>query len=120
MNELMTQLQPIIINAAVVIITTVGGFLGKICYNWVKEKIDTEEKKKVVESTVKYVNQIYKDLDGESKLQQAQDTILEQLNEKGIKITDLELRVLIEAAVNSFKDTATDGKVDNTKELENK
>lgn len=114
LEELMTQLQPLIINAAVVIITGVGAAVGKWVHNWVKQKADTEEKQKVVETTVKYVQQVFKDLDGEAKLEKAQETIVEQLNEKGIKITDLELRVMIEAAVNSFKDTVVDGKQDNT------
>lgn len=112
LDQIMTELQPIIVNASVVILTTVGGVLGKMVYNWIKEKIDTEQKEKIVNTTVKYVNQLYKDMNGDDKLNQAQNAIIEQLNQKGIKITDLELRVMIEAAVNSFKDTVVDGKVD--------
>lgn len=112
LDQIMVDLQPIIVNAAVTIITGVFTAAGVWVHNWLKTKADTEEKKKVVETTVKYVKQIYNDLDGNAKLEKAQAAILEQLNEKGIKITDLELRVMIEAAVNSFKDTVVDGKVD--------
>ena len=51
------------------------------------------------------MEQIYKDLDGATKLEKAKDNILAQLNEKGISISELELDVLIEATVNGFKKT---------------
>lgn len=104
MNELMTELQPIIMNAAVVILTAIGSYVGLKVKTFIKEKADTDTKKKVVETTCKYVEQIYKDLDGASKLEKAKDNILAQLNEKGISISELELDVLIEATVNGFKD----------------
>ncbi|WP_346697872.1 phage holin, LLH family [Thomasclavelia spiroformis] len=104
MNELMTELQPIIMNAAVVILTAIGSYVGLKVKTFIKEKADTDAKKKVVETTCKYVEQIYKDLDGAAKLEKAKDNILEQLNEKGITISELELDVLIEATVNGFKD----------------
>ena len=109
MNELMTQLQPIIMNAAVVILTAIGSYVGLKVKTFIKEKADTDTKKKVVETTCKYVEQIYKDLDGASKLEKAKDSILEQLNEKGVSISELELDVLIEATVNGFKDATVQG-----------
>lgn len=105
MNELMNQLQPIIMNAAVVILTAIGSYVGLKVKTFVKEKADTDTKKKIVETTCKYVEQIYKDLDGATKLEKAKDNILAQLNEKGISISELELDVLIEATVNGFKKT---------------
>lgn len=120
LDEIMLELQPLIVNAAVVIITTVATAAGTWVHSWIKKKADTEEKKKVIETTVKYVNQVYKDLNGDEKLQKAQEAIVEQLNEKGVKITELELRVMIEAAVNTFKDAVVDGKVDNTPAIEEK
>lgn len=120
LDEIMLELQPLIVNAAVVIITTVATAAGTWVHSWIKKKVDTEEKKKVVETTVKYVNQVYKDLNGDEKLQKAQEAIVEQLNEKGVKITELELRVMVEAAVNTFKDAVVDGKVDNTPAIEEK
>lgn len=103
MNELMIELQPIIMNAAVVILTAIGSYVGLRVKTFIKEKTDTETKKKVVETTCKYVEQLYFDLEGEAKLKKAKESILEQLNEKGVTITELELDVLIEATVNGFK-----------------
>lgn len=81
-----------------VIITGVSTFvLSKI-----KEKINTETKKDVVKTTVKFVEQVYKDLHGEEKLQIAKENALELLNEKGIHITELELTAMIESVLAEF------------------
>ncbi len=66
-------------------------------------KIETDRTKKaVVETCVKAVEQIYKDLHGDEKLAKACENISEMLAEKGISITDLEMRLLIEACVSEF------------------
>ena len=104
MSELMTELQPIIMNAAVVILTAIGSYVGLKVKTFIKEKVDTDTKRKVVETTCRYINQLYDDLDGAEKLEKAKENILAQLNEKGITISELELDVLIEATVNGFKD----------------
>lgn len=109
LNELMTELQPVIINAAVVVLTTVASYVGMKIKNIYKEKVDTETKKKVVETTCRYINQLYNDLDGSQKLEKAKENIVDQLNEKGISITELELDVLIESSVNSFKNAVAQG-----------
>ena len=100
LNELMTELQPVI---------TVASYVGMKIKNIYKEKVDTETKKKVVETTCRYINQLYNDLDGSQKLEKAKENIVDQLNEKGISITELELDVLIESTINSFKDAVTQG-----------
>lgn len=103
-DDLMTQLQPLIINAAITILTAVATYVGVMVKNFIQEKVNSEEKKKIVETTCRYINQIYKDVDGPTKFEKAKESIVQQLNEKGINITDLELEVLIESTVNSFKD----------------
>lgn len=85
------------------ILTAVASFIGLKIKGVYEKYIDDKTKKSVVDSTVKYVEQIYKDLKGEEKLAKAKENILALLNEKGITITDLEMDVLIEAACNSFK-----------------
>lgn len=105
MDELITQLQPAVVSICVTVLTALGSWIGIKVKQLYTEKVNTETKKNVVETTCRYVNQLYYDLDGPSKLEKAKTEILNQLNEKGIKITDLELNVLIEAAVNGFKDS---------------
>ena len=48
------------------------------------------------------VEQIYKDLNGPEKFEMALQSMTDILNEKGITITALEARMLIEAAVGEF------------------
>ena len=104
MEELMLELQPLIINAVITIVGAVATYVGVRLKSIFEEKVNTEQKKKIVETTCRYVNQLYKDLEGPAKFQKAKDVILQQLDAKGIIITELELDVLIESTVNSFKD----------------
>lgn len=67
----------------------------KILY---QKHIDERLKKSIVDSTVKYVEQIYPNLSSKAKYKKAEDSALELLTEKGISITELELKVLIEAS----------------------
>lgn len=85
------------------ILTGIASFVGLKIKSIYEKYINDKTKKSVVESTVKYVEQIYTDLHGEEKLNKALESAIEILNEKGITITDLELRVLIESVCNSFK-----------------
>ena len=65
--------------------------------------INTKEKQAVCKTVVAAVNQIYYDLDGPEKLQKAIESASEMLAAKGITVTELELRMLLEAAVNAAK-----------------
>lgn len=85
------------------ILTTIVSFVGLKIKSIYEKYINDKTKKSVVEHTVKYVEQIYTDLKGEEKLNKAIESSIELLNEKGITITELELRVLIESVCNSFK-----------------
>ena len=104
MENFMAQLMPAVISVAITCLTAVATYVGNTVKKYFEEKANDETKRKVVETTCRYVNQIFVDLDGPSKLEKAKENILLQLNEKGVPITDLELDVLIESTVNSFKD----------------
>ena len=67
------------------------------------QKVNTETKKEVVEATVKYVQQVYKALDGAEKLDKAVERSSIILTEKGIPISEAELTMLIESAVYGLK-----------------
>lgn len=89
------------------VLTSVASFIGLKIKSIYQNYINDKTKKDVVESTVKYVEQLYKTCKGEEKLEIAKKNILALLNEKGISITELELNVLIEATCNSFKSKLT-------------
>ncbi len=99
-NQLVTAIMPYVIT----IVTAIFGYLAVRVKAKFDEKINTETKRAVIEDTVKYVQQVYETLDGKEKLQKALETSIEWLNQKGIKITEAEATILIEAAVKGFKE----------------
>lgn len=94
------------------ILTAVAGYLGIVVKQLYTKYINDKTKQAVAKTVVQAVEQIYTDLHGEEKLDQALTAASEMLAEKGITITDLELRMLIEAAVaefnKAFEKTETD------------
>lgn len=89
------------------IITAVASFIGMSIKKAYTKYVDTKTKKEIVDSTVKYIEQIYKGvtISNEDKLSKAKEKALEWLNSKGLKISDTELDILIESAVNGLKKT---------------
>lgn len=86
------------------IITAIAGYIGIVVKNLYTKYINDKTKQAVAKTVVQGVEQIYKDLHGEEKLNLALQAASEMLLEKDITITDLELRMLIEAAVAEFND----------------
>ena len=85
-----------------IVVTAVFSYVGVAIKTLYKKYVTSIEKRKIVTDVVRAVEQMYHDLDGAQKLGEAKTGALELLNAKGIKITDFELRMLIEAAVSGF------------------
>lgn len=85
-------------------ITAIAGYVGIVLKNLCTKYINDKTKRAVAKSAVQFVEQVYKDIHGEAKLNEALKCASEMLAEKGIAITSLELRVLVEAAVAEFND----------------
>lgn len=100
-NEFITMYGSTILHS---ILTAIAGYLGIVLKNLYEKYINDKTKKDVAETCVKAIEQLYKDLHGEEKLQKAVEAASEMLMSKGITITDIELRMLIEAAVGEFND----------------
>lgn len=98
-SEFITQYGPSILYT---IITAIAGYIGIVLKNLCKRYVDDKVKKSVVETVVKGVEQIHQDLQGSEKLDIAIDNAIEMLENKGITVTELELRMLIEASVGEF------------------
>lgn len=79
--------------------SALGVVLKKIYDRTIGERIKDKIKREVAAQVVKFVEQVYKDLHGEEKLEKAIEAAAEMLNEKGITISELELRVLLESAL---------------------
>lgn len=95
---------PNLLEIVAIILTGVATYFGTKIKNVYEEKVNDETKRKVVSTVVKAIEQLYKELKGEEKLEKAKESILEMLDEKGISITELELNMLIEEVCNSFKE----------------
>lgn len=84
------------------IITFVATYLGGYIKSIVTKQFNDKTKQDVAKTCVKAVEQIYKDLHGDEKLQKAIEAASEMLANRNITITDIELRMLIESAVSEF------------------
>ena len=89
------------------IVTAVASFIGIKIKEAYTKYVDTKTKKEIVKATVEYIEQIYKGIkvSNEDKLENAKEKALEWLNSKGLNISDTELEILIESAVNGLKRT---------------
>lgn len=84
------------------IITAIAGYVGIVVKNLYQKYVNDSTKKAVVKTCVQAVEQIYTDLHGQDKYNKVVESASEMLCEKGITITDIELKMLIEAAVGEF------------------
>ena len=84
-------------------LTAIAGFIGTQIKRLYKKITDDETKRKVVETCVKAVEQLYRDLSGPEKLEKAKENILAMLAQKGIDIAEIEMDLLIEACVAELK-----------------
>ena len=96
------------------VLTAVFGYLGIVAKKYFDKWFEAKEKKEIAVEVVKFTEQVYKTLRGEEKLNKAMEAMSQMLAEKGVYITELEMRVLIEAAIAEFnKAFETKGEVAN-------
>ena len=95
-------LMPSAWTALVTLVSAVFAFIGAQLKKKYQEKIDTEEKRHAVETCVNAAEMVYKDLKGAEKLAKVKENIVEWLNLKGISISEIELDMMIEAAVTNL------------------
>lgn len=106
--SILNECLDIILPAIASVIAVLFGVLGAKLKSVYDTKIKTDTAKIVVDDVVKFVQQVYKDLDGPEKLQKALTEASTILNEKGISISDTELDMLIESAVFGLKQGITE------------
>lgn len=122
MNEVMDVFMSGVISLLGSVVTVAVGIITYKITRWGNEyinnqntKLTTQQKQAVVNSTVAYVEQVFKDIDGAQKLEEAKNKILSLLQEQGITITDEEMQVLIEAAVVGLKQGQNKAEEEETK-----
>jgi len=84
------------------ILTALAGYVGIAVKNLYRKYIDNKTKRDVARTCVRAIEQIYIDLHGPEKFNKCVEAASEMLEDRGIHITEIELRMLIEAAVNEF------------------
>lgn len=84
------------------VVMAIAGYVGIVVKNRVTKYFNDKTKREVAKTVVQFVEQVYKDLHGEEKLNAAFAAASEMLAEKDIHISDLEMKVLLEAAVAEF------------------
>ncbi len=97
------------------VLTAILGFIGIAIKNLLERFVNDKRKQKIVETCVNAAEQIYKELKGNAKLEKVKENIVAMLNEQGLTISELEMDMLIEAAVAEMnkqikKDGADNGK----------
>ena len=98
-NEILNQFIQILMPVLATFITGVFTYIGNKIKNAYQKKINDETAKTVVKDVVRFVEQVNGDIHGKEKLQKAIEQVSIILQEKGIKITETEIMMLIESAV---------------------
>ena len=86
------------------VLTAVGTFLGFVFKKLYTRVVNDKIKQEVAELVVQGVEQMYKNLHGEEKMEKALEAASEMLENKGITVSAFELKMLLEAAVAKFND----------------
>ena len=100
MSDILSMISDNLIEILGPVITGVIGYLGVRIKNLYQEYIQDKLKKEIVDKTVKYVEQTCKDFSCEQKKNKALEKSLEWMKEKKLNVSDTEIEILIESAVN--------------------
>lgn len=106
MQEFIQNNSSEILTLLVTLFGSVFTFIGAMIKKKYTEIADDKTKKEIVDNTVKYVEQICatcKKMSSEEKKQMAKEKAINWLAEKKINVSDTELDILIEAAVNGLQ-----------------
>lgn len=88
----------------VMIVTAVFGMIGVMVKNLATKYLNDSTKRAVAKTVVQFVEQCFTDIHGADKLSIALNRACEILTEKGIKVSNIEMETLIEAAVAEFNE----------------
>ncbi len=95
----MEQITTAIVGLLVAVITALIGVVTRKVTTYLANKEISAEIAAVTNTAVRAVEQIYKDLHGDDKLNKAKEYALELLNERGIAISEIELDLAIHKVV---------------------
>ena len=108
MAEIINAVLPEVLKFIGVLIGLLLSLLLEKLRKYVEEQKNSETIYKITDHTVKYVEQVYKDIHGQEKLLKAKEKIIALLAKKKITLTDEEIEILIESAVNTMNSKKED------------
>lgn len=85
-------------------VVAIAGYLGMVAKKLVEKYLKDKTAKSIAKTVVQAVEQMYKDMKGPEKLEKAMEAFSDMLSEEGINISELQMRMLLEASVGEFKD----------------
>ncbi len=83
-------------------LTALAGAAGVWLKRWAQQVRDDKTKREVAELCVQAVEQVYRELHGAEKYQKCAEAMAQMLAQRGVPVTELEIRVLCEAALARF------------------
>jgi hypothetical protein len=86
------------------LLVAMAGIFGMIMKRIAERALDTPVKQQLAKIAVQFVEQTYKELHGEAKLNAALMALAGLLAEKKINASEDEMRIMIEAAVAEFNE----------------
>ncbi len=92
-------------------LTAIAGAIGIWMKKLYERYLNDKTKKEVAEICVEAVEQVYKDLHGTEKFEKCAESMAQMLAMRGIPVTDLEIKMLIEAALAKFNQAFSAGSV---------
>lgn len=84
------------------LLVALAGIFGMVLKRIAEKVLDTPVKQQLAKLVVQFVEQTYTELHGKAKLDAALMALAGLLEEKKIKASEAEMRILIEAAVAEF------------------
>lgn len=100
MSDILSAISDNLIQILGTIITGIIGYIGIRIKNIYQEFVQDKMKKEIVEKTVRYVEQTGKEISCDEKKSKTREKSLEWMKEKNLSVSDTELEILIESAVN--------------------
>jgi hypothetical protein len=86
------------------VLVALAGALGLWLKSVATDFLNDKKKQDIAKIVVQGVEQVYKGINGKDKLEHALEMFSDLLEEKGIVISELEMRILLESAVGEFND----------------
>ena len=112
MENLLNALLPSLVEIATILLTAFAAWLGLIVKGWILEQKNLLKAKttneqfilieKIIAHSVGFVEQIGQDMKSAEKLDLARKTAIKLANEKGLELTEEQLKVVTESFVKEF------------------